>query len=217
MTAERWAELYRLEFPRIYRALLAVLRDRERALDALHDAFVAGLRQPPAHDADLAGWLFVVAVRSTRRFRRLPLLPLEWVTGTSGDDEIEAALDRMEVGRLLAGLTERQRAMVGTPPPVGPSASCEPPAFGANGRCLTLVPNLFRSEAFGYNLVIPGDWREVPMPAGTHPYVIGQPNAGPALTAPFLLDRHVFTARPPQEWSGTAPGILAPAGDLDVP
>src|SRR5438046_10560240 len=112
MTAERWAELYRLEFPRIYRALLAVLRDRERALDALHDAFVAGLRHPPAHDADLAGWLFVVAVRSTRRFRRLPLLPLEWVTGSSGDDEIEAALDRMEVGRLLAGLTERQRAMV---------------------------------------------------------------------------------------------------------
>ena len=113
MTAERWAELYRLEFPRIYRALLAVLRDRDRALDALHDAFVAGLRHPPpAHDADLAGWLFVVAVRSTRRFRRLPLLPLEWVTGASGDDEIEAALDRMEVGRLLAGLTERQRAMV---------------------------------------------------------------------------------------------------------
>jgi len=113
MTEERWAELYRVEFPRIYRALLAVLRDRDRALDALHDAFVAGLRKPPAHDADLAGWLFVVAIRSTRRrLRRLPLLPLEWVNGSSGDDEIEAALDRMEVGRLLAGLTERQRAMV---------------------------------------------------------------------------------------------------------
>ena len=112
MTAERWAELYRLEFPRLYRAHLAVLRDRDRALDALHDAFVAGLRHPPAHDADLAGWLFVVAIRSSRRLRRLPLLPLEWVTGHSGDDEIEATLDRMEVGRLLAGLTERQRAMV---------------------------------------------------------------------------------------------------------
>src|SRR5207249_8731068 len=112
MTAERWAELYRLEFPRIYRALLAVLRDRERALDALHDAFVAGLRHPPAHDADLAGWLFVVAVRSTRRFRRLPLLPLEWVTGSSGDDEMVAARDRTGVGRLVAGLTDRQRAVV---------------------------------------------------------------------------------------------------------
>ena len=110
--AGRWAELYRLEFPRVYRALLAVLRDRDRALDALHDAFVAGLRRPPAHDADLAGWLFVVAVRSARRGLRLPSLPLERVRGRSGDDEIEALLDRMEVGRLLSGLSERQRAMV---------------------------------------------------------------------------------------------------------
>src|SRR5438045_668500 len=112
MTAERWAELYRLEFPRIYRALLAVLRDRDRALDALHDAFVAGLRHPPGHDADLAGWLFVVAVRSARRGFRLPSRPLELVRGRSANDEIEALLDRMEVGRLLASLTERQRAMV---------------------------------------------------------------------------------------------------------
>src|SRR5438552_18678057 len=82
--AGRWAELYRLEFPRVYRALLAVLRDRDRALDALHDAFVAGLRRPPAHDADLAGWLFVVAVRSARRGLRLPSLPLERVRGRSG-------------------------------------------------------------------------------------------------------------------------------------
>ena len=110
ITRERWAELYRLEFPRVYRALLAVLRDR--ALDALHDAFVAGLRRPPAYDADLAGWLFVVAVRSARRGIRLPSLPLERLRGRAGNDEIEALLDRMEVGRLLLGLSERQRAMV---------------------------------------------------------------------------------------------------------
>ena len=110
--AGRWAELYRLEFPRVYRALLAVLRDRDRALDALHDAFVAGLRRPPAHDADLAGWLFVVALRSARRGVRLPSFSLERVRGRSGEGDIDALLDRMEVGRLLAGLTERQRAMV---------------------------------------------------------------------------------------------------------
>ena len=112
ITAERWAELYRVEFPRVYRALLAVLRDPDRALDALHDAFVAGLRRPPSHDVDLAGWLFVVAVRSARRGFRLPSLPLELLSVKSGNDEIEALLDRMEVGRLLAGLSERQRAMV---------------------------------------------------------------------------------------------------------
>ncbi len=89
MTPERWELLYRQEFARVYRGLLAVLRDPDRALDALQDAFAAGLQKPPADGDDLAGWLFVVA-----------------------KDEIEASLDRMEVGRLLAGLTERQRAMV---------------------------------------------------------------------------------------------------------
>src|SRR2546430_14181054 len=49
---------------------------------------------------------------------------------------------------------------------------------------------------------------------GTDPFVIGRPS-GPSLTAPFLLDRRVFTARSPQEWFGAA-GVVAPAWDLDV-
>src|SRR3989442_14441782 len=109
--ARGWAELYRVEFPLVYRALLAVLRDRDRALDALHDAFVAGLRHPRAHDTDLAGWLFVVAVRSGRRGFRLPSLPLDLLSVKSGNDDIEALLDRLEFGRLLARLSQRKRAM----------------------------------------------------------------------------------------------------------
>ena len=112
ISAERWEQLYRLEFARVYRALLAVLRDPDRALDAIHDAFVAGLRRPPAEDDDLAGWLFVVAVRSGRRGFGRSLLRLDHARSRVSKDEIEALLDRMEVGRLLAGLTERQRAMV---------------------------------------------------------------------------------------------------------
>jgi len=34
----RWAEIYKEEFPTVYRALLAVLRNAELARDALHDA-----------------------------------------------------------------------------------------------------------------------------------------------------------------------------------
>lgn len=109
---ERWEALYRHEFPRIYRALLAVLLDPDRALDAIHDAFVAGLRHPPKNDEDLAGWLFVVAVRASRRRFRAPAISLELIRDRSAKDEIAALLDRMEVGRLLAGLTERQRAMI---------------------------------------------------------------------------------------------------------
>jgi RNA polymerase sigma-70 factor (ECF subfamily) len=109
---ERWEQLYRQEFARVYRALLAVLRDPDRALDALQDAFVAGLRRPPGEDDDLAGWLFVVAVRSGRRSFRRPLLSLDLARSHVSKDEIEASLDRMEVSRLLDGLSERQRAMV---------------------------------------------------------------------------------------------------------
>src|SRR5207245_5750421 len=93
ISAERWEQLYRLEFARVYRALLAVLRDPDRALDAIHDAFVAGLRRPPAEDDDLAGWL------SSSR-----CVPADAASGdrccasTTPDrvstDEIEALLDR---------------------------------------------------------------------------------------------------------------------------
>ena len=112
ISPERWERLYRQEFGRVYRALLAVLRDPDRALDALHDAFVAGLRKPPAEDDDLSGWLFVVAVRSGRRGLRRPFFRLDESRSDLAKDEIQASLDRMEVGRLLAGLSERQRAMV---------------------------------------------------------------------------------------------------------
>src|SRR6266550_7193619 len=46
-------------------------------------------------------------------------------------------------------------ALASTPPLVQPPASCEPPAFGANGRCTTLLPNGIRNPDFGYNLTIP--------------------------------------------------------------
>lgn len=109
----RWAETYRDEFPNVYRALLAVLRSADLARDALHDAFLEGVRRPPASDDNLAGWLFRVALRQSRRG------PYRSVLRTLGDavlpaprDEIAEALDRMEVSRLLGLLSERQRTIV---------------------------------------------------------------------------------------------------------
>jgi RNA polymerase sigma factor (sigma-70 family) len=108
---ERWAELYDRAFPQVYRALVAATLDRERALDGLHDAFEEGLRHPPAGDANLEGWLYRVALRKTRRsllrvFREGPM------TESSSEDPTVAVLQRVEVGRLLVLLTERQRAIV---------------------------------------------------------------------------------------------------------
>lgn len=101
------------EAPRVFRALLASLRDRDAARDALHEAFLAGLEQPPAHDENLAGWLFRVALRQSRRGPYRPLLSgIADALWPARDDELTQALDRLEAGRLLQLLTERQRAMV---------------------------------------------------------------------------------------------------------
>jgi RNA polymerase sigma factor (sigma-70 family) len=116
ITPERWEELYREQVPRLYRALLAVLQDTDAARDALHDAFAEGLRRPPARDDNLAGWLFRVALRRARRspFRPpwLRLADLALTSATAPNEELERALDRIEVGQLLRRLTARQRAMV---------------------------------------------------------------------------------------------------------
>jgi RNA polymerase sigma factor (sigma-70 family) len=111
ITAESWQELYDRAFPQVYRALVAATLDRERALDGLHDAFEEGLRHPPPDDRNLEGWLYRVALRKTRRglLRAMRETPM---TELSSDDPTAAVLRRLEVGRLLALLTERQRTIV---------------------------------------------------------------------------------------------------------
>jgi RNA polymerase sigma factor (sigma-70 family) len=108
---ERWSELYERAFPQVYRALVAATLDSERALDGLHDAFEEGLRHPPADERNLEGWLYRVALRKTRRsllhvFLEGPMIEI------SSEDPTAAVLQRVEVGRLLVLLTERQRAIV---------------------------------------------------------------------------------------------------------
>jgi hypothetical protein len=113
------------------------------------------------------------------------------------------------------GAATQPRGVASTPS-LRPRATCEPPAYGANGRCARPVPNGIRNPAFGYNLTIPGEWHEANMPSGTAPFVADRPNAsGPSLSAPFLLDRKVFTARSPYEWVLTTDNAV-PAWDLDV-
>jgi RNA polymerase sigma factor (sigma-70 family) len=111
ITPERWGDVYDQAFPQVYRALIATTFDRERALDGLHDAFEEGLRHPPHDDRNLEGWLYRVALRKTRRgiFRGQRDVSIE---AGSSSDEVAAIIQRLEVGRLLALLTERQRAIV---------------------------------------------------------------------------------------------------------
>lgn len=109
-----WERLYRRSYPSVYRALVATLLDADLASDALHDAFLAGLRKPPIHDANIAGWLFRVAVRTgSRARRRSRTLSLDATNGVAQQaSEIDALLDRLSVGQLLQLLTVRQRSIV---------------------------------------------------------------------------------------------------------
>ena len=112
-TQPRWAETYREEFPHVYRALLAVLRNADQARDALQDAFLEGIRRPPPTTENIPGWLFRVALRRSRRGPyRTMLSSITQALLPTPRDEIADALDRMEVSRLLGMLSERQRAMV---------------------------------------------------------------------------------------------------------
>lgn len=109
---DRWSALYRAAFPQVYRALVAALFDREAALDALHDAFEEGLRRPPADARNLEGWLYRVALRRARRSRRRSAAGVTLVYAPATPDTIDRTLDRLEVGRLLAMLTGRQREIL---------------------------------------------------------------------------------------------------------
>ena len=109
-----WERLYRQSYPSVYRALVATFLDADIAFDALHDAFLAGLRRPPKDDANIAGWLFRVAVRKAGRARRRwRWLPLEFAAEVTAEgSQIDALLERLSVGQLLRLLTLRQRSIV---------------------------------------------------------------------------------------------------------
>ena len=117
--------------------------------------------------------------------------------------------------RDASGAASQPRGATSTPSALPSRPTCASPS-GASGRCVLLVPNAPRNPAFFYNLTIPGQWRETQMPAGTEPFVRDLRSAVPSLTAPFLLDRHVFTARPEREWVALTTVNMAPAWDLDV-
>lgn len=108
-----WERLYRQAYPSVYRALVATLLDPDLAADALQDAFLAGLERPPLHDANVAGWLFRVALRKAGRARRtrpLRLLSLEAMADPA--DAVGRVLQRLSVVSLLNLLTPRQRSIV---------------------------------------------------------------------------------------------------------
>jgi len=95
-----------------------------------------------------------------------------------------AIVTAREVGDAAATARRGERTV---PLPILPRPTC------LRGDC-----NVYRSDAFGYGIVLPADWRDAPVIRG------GTPAAGE-------LQRIEFTSQMPDEWTlAVGPGLIVP-------
>jgi RNA polymerase sigma-70 factor, ECF subfamily len=116
-----YADLIRVRGDRLYALAQRILRDVDRAEDALQEALVTawqdlpGLRDPDRFDA----WLHRLVVRSClaeakrerRRISNLRVLPMDTATASSHDDFLSVA-DRDQLDRGFRRLQPEQRALL---------------------------------------------------------------------------------------------------------
>jgi RNA polymerase sigma factor (sigma-70 family) len=107
-------ELYEREFVAFVRVARAITADREAAVDAVHDGFVAAIRAGASYrgDGPFEAWVWRAVVNAARKARRATRngdVPLDTgdVIDPSGEDRLGDPL----AGVLLA-LPERQRLIV---------------------------------------------------------------------------------------------------------
>ena len=101
------------EHERLYKALYFVTGNREDAEDIAQDAFLKLWERWDQLDRiqDPAGYLFRVALNGFRMRRRRATMALRKLTPMAeGRDDFADADMRVDVRRLLLGLSERQRA-----------------------------------------------------------------------------------------------------------
>ena len=116
---EAFVDLIRVRSDRLFAIAQRVLRDIDRAEDALQDALVIawrdlrGLRDPDRFDAWLQRLLINVciaqATRERRRSANLRVLPVD---GPAGPDELLSVADRDQLDRGFRRLPPEQRAIL---------------------------------------------------------------------------------------------------------
>ena len=104
-------EVYRLQFVRFQRVATAIVGDRQRALDAVHDAFARAIRSRRRFrgDGPLEAWIWRAVVNEALRARREPTpdeLPPEFA------DEPARDADHGDLAVAVAALPPRQRLAV---------------------------------------------------------------------------------------------------------
>lgn len=109
----RYAELellYRERFPYFTRVARAIVGDRERAVEAVQDAFVGLLKNRDSFrgEGPLEAWAWRAVVNAARNAARRPLVE----EAAEGDLEGESPPAHSELAPLVAALPERQRLVV---------------------------------------------------------------------------------------------------------
>jgi RNA polymerase sigma-70 factor (ECF subfamily) len=101
--------LYRREYGRFLRVAVAILRDEERAVDAVQEAFAAAIRKRSQFrgDGPLEAWVWRMVVNAALKERARPVsVPLDEAATAAHTEESTA------IAEVVAGLPERQRLVL---------------------------------------------------------------------------------------------------------
>jgi RNA polymerase sigma-70 factor, ECF subfamily len=99
-------QIYRTEYRRFLRVAIGILRDEERAVDAVQEAFATAVQKRRAFrgDGPLEAWIWRMVVNGALKERGKPR-PL----GLVEREALQAPLDRSAERDAIARLPERQR------------------------------------------------------------------------------------------------------------
>jgi RNA polymerase sigma factor (sigma-70 family) len=107
---ERIESIYRERFSYFEQVARAIVGDRERALEAVQDAFASVIRSRESFrgDGPLEAWIWMSVVNAARKATRRPLVEI----GRESDEALEVPADVVRVSPLVSALPERQRLIV---------------------------------------------------------------------------------------------------------
>jgi RNA polymerase sigma factor (sigma-70 family) len=107
-----WSRRYTELQPELVRALAATTGTYTGVEDAVQEAFAVGLTHGEDAFDNVGGWLYTVALRHLRRSRRreaiLGLLQIH----RSAPNELDAAIERIDLLRTLGRLSQRDRELL---------------------------------------------------------------------------------------------------------
>jgi RNA polymerase sigma factor (sigma-70 family) len=112
-TLDEIEDVYRRRLDAFVRVATAIAHDRERARDAVHEAFARAVRKSPSYrrEGSLESWLWRFVVRAAQdelRHRAADQLVDESQTRRNGDEPEEVVRVRLSVAQL----PERQRMVL---------------------------------------------------------------------------------------------------------